>query len=188
MPENPNPQGKGAVIVLNALNDHKFSCEVPPKQITQVEMELFTSMFVLQSDIKFNPVVRRSYWLYQHNDGYKLSLIAPEEWTRPYRGAFIGECVLQDDRTWTLALSSSMANDQSFLKMIEERRKRFMSSLDSAETLEEGLPEYDTTFSFYAKVLSYSLGRSLKHSMRLSGIHQLSYKQARGLLNHQKGE
>ena len=183
MSYKPNPQGKGLVPVLQTIEQHQFRLIVAPKKLDQVEMELFTSMFVLQSAIKFNPVVGKPYWLYCVNGLYRLLMVAPEEWTSPYQGSFIGECELQEDRTWTLTLSAEMAMNQQFMTMLEKRRKVILSTLDAVDHLEDGLPKYNSTFSFHAKVLAYSLSRSLKVSMKLSGINQLSYEQAKGLLS-----
>ena len=53
MPRNPNPQGKGLVPVLQGLQHQWQQPVLLPKQIDQIEMELFTSLFVLQSEFKF---------------------------------------------------------------------------------------------------------------------------------------
>lgn len=186
MPDNPNPQGKGLVPVLQSLEQHRVIELVPPKQIDQVEMELFTSLFVLQSDIRFNPVAGRSYWLYQVEGRYSLLLVAPHEWHRPYRGRFIGECVLQSDRTWTLQLSPAVAADSGFMQQIEQARAGFVESLEKAACVDDMLPRYEAELGFYARVLAYTLGRSLEASMGLSGIRGLSYAQAKGYLDDSK--
>lgn len=184
MPDNPNPQGKGLVPVLQTLEQHRIMGLVPPKQIDQVEMELFTSLFVLQSDIRFNPVVGKTYWMYQTEGQYRMLMIAPLEWHRPYRGRYIGECVLQQDRTWTLGLSPAVTGDEEFMGLIEGIRRDFVQALEEADSVEAMLPRYDPTFSFYARVMAYTLGRSLDASMQLSGIKGLNYAQAKGLLGH----
>lgn len=65
MPINPNPQGKGLVPVLQGIERHRLSDRLPPKQIDQIQIELFTSLFVLHRDFNFNPVPHQSYWLYK---------------------------------------------------------------------------------------------------------------------------
>ena len=84
MPRNPNPQGKGLVPVLQGLQSQWQQPVLIPKQIDQIEMELFTSLFVLQSEFKFNPVPGKSYYMYDTGTGYKLLLVAPHEWHKPF--------------------------------------------------------------------------------------------------------
>lgn len=189
MPNNPNPQGKGLVPLLQTIDNQRLRALVPPKQIDQIEMELFTSLFVLQSRIGFQPVIGRSYWLYQ-TDGpsgadkeYRLLLVAPHEWHSPYRGRYIGRCELQEDRTWTLALDPAMAADQAFMESIEAQRQELSAEIQSAKSLEDILPVFEERFGFHARVLAYTLGKSLGISMELSGIHQLGYAEVKGLLD-----
>jgi hypothetical protein len=187
MPINPNPQGKGLVPVLQSLGRDYPAGRIPPKQIDQIEMELFTSLFVLQSDFRFHPVAGNSYWLYQDQGDYRLLMVGPDEWQRTaYRGRFIGECMLQQDRTWTLELSPEMAQDQVFMAQLEQQRRDFQCGLEQAHSLEEVLPVYEETLGFYGRILAFSLGKSLGISMTLSGINALSYGEARGLLTQQK--
>src|SRR5688572_1921758 len=179
---NPNPQGKGIVPVLQGLQQHWLQPVVLPKQIDQIEMELFTSLFVLQSELKFNPVPGKSYWMYETGTGYRLLLVGPDEWHKPYPGRFIGECVLQKDRTWTLMLDDSLAEDRSFMDMIEAQRKKLHSALASAEKIDDLLPAFEPSLSYYGRVMAFILGRSLLTSMQLSGIKGLDYKGAKKLL------
>jgi hypothetical protein len=182
MKKNPNPQGKGIVPVLQGLQQHWLAPVVLPKQIDQIEMELFTSLFVLQSELKFNPVPGKSYWMYETDTGYRLLLVSPDEWHRPYPGRFIGECVLQKDRTWTLMLDDSLAADKDFMAMIEAQRRKLHSALARAEKIDDLLPAFESSLSYYGRVMAFILGRSLLTSMQLSGIKGLDYKGAKKLL------
>ncbi len=186
MPVNPNPQGKGLVPVLQGLNQHRLNIKLPPKQIDQVEMELFTSLFVLQSDIKFNPVPHKSYWLYQCEGRFRLLMVAPDEWVSPFRGRFIGECILQEDRTWTLALDPPMEHDQDFMALIGQQQDSLHQALEDSASIEDALPKLESSFSFYAQILAFTLGKSLDISMQMSGIKGLSYSEAKGLLSHKE--
>jgi hypothetical protein len=183
MPENPNPQGKGLVPVLQGFDRHHLSELLPPKQIDQIQMELFTSLFVLQSDFSFNPVPETSYWLYQRQERYKLLMVSPAEWHKPYPGRFIGECILQTDRTWTLVLDADVADDDEFMDEIERQRNELQCSLEEADSIEDALPVYEKTFSFYGRILAFTLGKSLDISMQMAGIKGLSYEEAKGLLS-----
>lgn len=179
---DPNPQGKGLVPLLQGLQQHWAGAEVPPKHIDQISLELFTSLFVLQSEIRLNPVPGQDYWLYRQGKRWKLSLVGPDEWGGAPPGRYVGHCVLQPDRTWTLDLDAALAQDPVFMAEIEARRARLQESLEQAESLENALPGYEENLGYHARVLAFVLGRSLRRSMQLTGIAALDYRQARGLL------
>lgn len=182
MDKTPNPQGKGLVPVLETLAASRAAIAVPPKRIEQISSELFTSLFVLESDFKFKPVVGRSYWLYRKGERFWLSLLAPEEWSAAAFGQVIGECILQDDITWTLTLDEAAAQDRALLSRIEARQRAFEQRLEKAATIADALPVFDESLPFYQRVCAAALAASLRVSMRKSGIEGLSYDQARGLL------
>lgn len=184
--KNPNPQGKGQVPVLAALAENrKAAAAVPPKHIEQVSVELFTSLFVLESDFNFKPVPGRAYWMYHKRGRYWLSPVAPEEWHPMVYGRYIGECRLQEDMSWTLELADEVAADPAFVRHLEERRARFERDLEAADTLDDALPVHESRFPFYQRAFAYALAHSLGTSMEHSGIRQLSYDEARGLLTRQ---
>ncbi|SEO90876.1 DUF2452 domain-containing protein [Aquisalimonas asiatica] len=186
MSDNPNPQGKGQVPVLAALTENRHAtAAVPPKHIEQVSVELFTSLFVLESDFNFKPVPGNTYWLYQKEGRFWLSPVPPQEWSPTVYGRYIGECRLQTDMSWTLMLADEVAEDQAFLAYLEDRRARFEETLESAETLDDALPVHESRLPFYQRAFAYALAHSLGTSMERSGIRALSYNEARGLLAHQ---
>tara|TARA_B110000305_G_C19420345_1_gene630545 strand:- start:1467 stop:2033 length:567 start_codon:yes stop_codon:yes gene_type:complete len=186
MPVNPNPQGKGLVPILQGLDRHRLDRLLPPKKIDQVQMELFTSMFVLKSEIRFSPLPNQRYYLYQTDGRYKLLLVGPQQWCTPYRGRYIGECILHDDRTWSMALDPAMAHDTKFMAHIEQEQEKLQSALESAETVEDVLPVFEGALGYNSRILAYILGKSLGISMELSGIKSLNYHDAKGLLQHDK--
>lgn len=183
MDKTPNPQGKGLVPVLESLAASRASiAAVPPKTIDQISSELFTSLFVLQSDFKFRPVVGRSYWLYRKGERFWLSLLAPHEWSAAAHGQVIGECSLHEDITWTLTLDAAAARDTALLELIEARKQAFERRLEAAAAVDEALPVFDESLPFYQRVFASALAHSLRVSMQKSGIEGLSYDEARGLL------
>ncbi|MGD8570243.1 MAG: DUF2452 domain-containing protein [Gammaproteobacteria bacterium] len=182
MTKRPNPQGKGLVPVLDSLAESRAAIAVPPKQIDQISSELFTSLFVLHSKFQFKPVVGKSYWLYRRDNIFHLSLIAPHEWGGSSFGQYVGECVLQQDITWTLKLDTAAAQDNELMGVIEQRRREFERALDSADSVDSLLPVYLESLPFYQRVFASALAGSLSVSMQKSGIQGLSYAQARGLL------
>nr|CAA6809687.1 MAG: Unknown protein [uncultured Thiotrichaceae bacterium] len=180
--KTPNPQGKGLVPVLAALSAAAYRSTAVPKQVEQIASELFTSMFVLESSFGFKPVPGRSYWLYRESGHYKLSLLSPEQWSAAVFGEVIGQCVLQNDLTWTLELSSEALGDIEFMDYIAERRRLFGEELQGAETVGDLLPVFQQKLPFYQRVFASAMAGSLGRSMQLSGIKGLSYEEARGLL------
>ncbi|NOV31461.1 DUF2452 domain-containing protein [Methylomonas sp. ZR1] len=177
-----NPQGKGAVAVLDSLQQAKKQLIAPAKNIQQISSDLFTSLFVLNSQIRFKPTTGQAYWLYFKDEQCRLSLIAPEQWLSSQSGRFIGTCELQPDLTWTLALSEACANDGAFIQEIADQRRQLEQTLQQAEKIDDVLPVYMETLPYYSRVLAATLAYSLKQSMQKSGILGLSFRQAEKLL------
>lgn len=186
MPENPNPQGKGLVPLLQGLDRHRLDRLLPPKTIDQVQMELFTSMFILKSDIRFSPVPEQPYYLYQTEGRYKLLMVGPHEWTTPYRGRYIGECILHKDRTWSMALDPAMVHDTAFMAQIGAEQEKLQQALENAESVADVLPVFEEELGYNGRILAYILGKSLGLSMDLAGISALGYHEAKGLLTREK--
>lgn len=176
--KSANPQGKGSVPVLESLQQAKRRLIAPAKNIHQISSDLFTSLIILNSQIRFKPTANQPYWLYFKNDQYRLSLIAPEQWSPAQFGRFIGACELQTDLTWTLELSDECANDRAFIQEIADRRRQLEETLQQAEKIDDVLPVYIKTLPFYSRVLASALAYSLQQSMQKSGISGLSFRQA----------
>ena len=185
MPDNPNPQGKGLVPLLQGFDRHRLDRLLPPKKIDQVQMELFTSMFVLQSDFRFNPVPEKTYYLYQVEGSFRLLLVGPHEWVNTYRGRYIGSAILHEDRTWTLALDPAMEHDKVFMNYLLDEQEKLQKALETAEKVEDVFPVFEESFCYYGRILAFILGKSLRISTDLSGIRTLTYKEAKGLLGQE---
>lgn len=189
MSKNPNPQGKGGAPVLATLNEQRAAvATVPPKQMEQVSAELFTSLFVLESDFNFKPVPGKRYFLYRQPERFWLSMTPPQMWSETVSGRFIGTCELQPDMTWTLELDQAVAEDPEFMDYLEQRRAAFEQRLDEAETVDDVLPEHERRYTFYRRATAFALAHSLGRSMEQSGIRGLSYQEALGQLTHDGGE
>jgi len=183
MSRNPNPQGKGGSLVLTTLDaQRRAGMAVPPKPIEQVTTELFTSMFVLESDFRFKPVPDTPYFLYCQRTGYWLGLTPPAMMGESVGGRFIGTCVLRADMTWTLELAAEVAADDEFMADLAARRARFEQRLETAETVDQMLPVYERDFAFHRRAAAFAVAHSLKRSMTGAGIAGLSYAQARARL------
>ena len=173
-----NPQGKGLASIsgfLLALNDQAI---VPAKNIQQISDELFTSMFILNTKFSFKPVINTPYWLYQSNDLFRLSLIAPEEWPDQAFGQARGCCQLHADMTWTLELNAETLADADFMAMISQKRRAFDDNITQANHVADILPRYQERLPFYQRAFASALGNSLKRSMLKAQISHLSHQQA----------
>jgi vacuolar-type H+-ATPase subunit I/STV1 len=68
------------------------------ERIEKLYDEYNTSIMVWESKISFEPIVGKSYFLYNFAGELTLSLIAPNEWARGKD--FIGEYLLNSDNKW----------------------------------------------------------------------------------------
>lgn len=68
------------------------------ERIKKLYDEYQTSMMVWESKISFDPVVGKSYYLYDRISGRSLSLISPDEWGS--HKDFLGEFILNSDNKW----------------------------------------------------------------------------------------
>lgn len=182
-PTGANPDGKGGSAVLATLDAVRNAPLRPrPKQIDQVATELFTSLFVLEAAFRFKPVIGKTYYLYRNTDGFWLGITPPAMLGESVAGRFIGECVLQPDLTWTLELAGPVADDDTFMAWLANKRAAFERRLGAAETVDDILPVYEQRLSFYRRASAFGVAHSLSRSMSAAGIRGLSYDAARGLL------
>lgn len=68
------------------------------ERIEKMYDEYNTSIMIWESKISFEPIVGKSYFLYNFAGELTLSLIAPNEWGR--QKDFIGEFLLNSDNKW----------------------------------------------------------------------------------------
>ena len=186
MKTNPNPQGKGLVPVLDNVASSRPKMAVPPKQIDQIAGELFTSMFVLESDFKFKPVAGKTYYLYRQDGRFRLSLVGPEQWSGSMFGQHIGACTLEADIAWTLVMDEKAASDEGLIQLIQAKKHDFEKALEDADKLEDVLPVFYESLPYYRRLVASALAYSLGVSMQLSGIKAMTYSEAKGLLDFQK--
>ena len=72
------------------------------KQARELKKRADVSVMIYEADMSFSPVIGKSYYLYEKENGRKyLSLIGPEEWgnKKPYK-EFIAKVSLLADHTW----------------------------------------------------------------------------------------
>jgi len=68
------------------------------ERIEKMYDEYNTSIMVWESKISFEPIVGKSYFLYNFSGELRLSLIAPNEWGRGKD--CVGEFLLNSDNKW----------------------------------------------------------------------------------------
>lgn len=168
-----NPQGKGHVgLLLDWDNTRPIGAQA--KSSGQLLADYFTSMLVLSSSFKFKPVVGQTYYLYWIKSQWSLSLVSPSEWSDERREAYVGQCELHDDMTWTMNPSEDLSNRQAVLEAMADFHDAFVEKMDSDEPLEQTLPVYVAKLPYYQRLYASALTRSLRFSMTVGG--QLSIK------------
>jgi len=69
------------------------------ERIQKLYQEYNDSVMVWESKISFDPIVGKSYYLYNFKGINTLSLLSPEDWNK--KDCFIGEFLLNSDRKWS---------------------------------------------------------------------------------------
>jgi len=176
-----NPEGKG----LNGFLLDWYQSEprgVIAKPQRQVLAEFFTSMLVLSAKFKYKPAVGVGNYLYWINGEWRLSLIAPDEWSDERRAGFAGTCVLQRDMTWTITPSDLLAEDNPVSDAVGRFYDAFAETMDTNLTLEEILPFYVGSMPYYQRLYASALSRSIRGAMTLGDQTSIRCKDWRTLL------
>ena len=84
------------------LNQIKEQINLLAKQAKEIQSRTQISLEIYNADMGFEPLVNHTYFLYERTKtGEKvLSMIAPHQWGRSSKLAFIAEVLLLADRTW----------------------------------------------------------------------------------------
>lgn len=165
----PNPQGKGVVGLL-ADWDYSAPRGVVAKPAPQLLADYFTSLLVLSASFRFEPVFGATYHLYCSDGDWTLSLISPDEWdSAAKRGAYVGECVLHDDATWSISPSDNVTRPGSIADAVAAVYDGFVDKLNTKEPLEDELPFFEGGLPYYPRLFAAALSRSLKTSLILGG-------------------
>ena len=170
----PNPQGKGAVGLLDDWAASQPT-RVVAKGPAQLLADYFTALLVLSSSFRFKPVKRQTYHLYFHDRDWNLSLVSPDEWgTEERQDGYVGACVLHDDATWTIEPSSNLGQPGPVSDALSAAYAGFIERLNSGADLETTLPVYAGQMPYQQRLLASVLSRSLTGSMRAAGLSGLS--------------
>ena len=140
---------------------------VAVKRRPEVLAEFFTSMLVLSAQFKYRPAIGTRNYLYYVDDEWRLSLIAPEQWSDAHRAGFAGVCELHPDRTWTIEPSAQLTTDTPVADAVRRFYDGFRAAMDTDGTLEDILPFHAGKFSYHQRVNANALSRSLRASIIL---------------------
>jgi len=163
----PNPQGKGVVPVLR-----DFGALLPavggPKAPGDFLRDYCISSLVLAADFRFKPVVGKTYFLYATDEGWNLSMIAPDEWGGNKGEAFMASCHLRPDMTWELH-SLELEDNSPVLARARRFVQGFVDTLSGQESIRRHLPFFERGLPYYRRLLATALAASLEKSMPGTG-------------------
>ena len=180
-----NPEGKGVNALLADWRDSE-PYGVVAKPRPQVLAEFFTSMLVLSATMRYRPVVGAENYLYWSNGKWSLSLIAPDEWSAQKRSAFAGTCVLQQDMTWTITLSTSLKDDSPVVDAIVRFYDGFAKMMDTDLNLEDLLPFHNGQVPYFQRLYASALSRSIRAAVTLGEQVKMSGREWRSALPDQQ--
>jgi hypothetical protein len=170
-----NPQGKGAVPVLDALGAlQAWQPEV--KSPEQILREFCLSTLVLSARFDFRVVPGNTYYLYHRREGWQLSLISPGEWGDRLPGSWVARCELATDMTWAVELAPEVADNTALLGALEDHLRGFIERINDASSLEAALPTYEQQLPYQQRMMATALSSSLQTSLILSGLSGQSGK------------
>jgi hypothetical protein len=176
-----NPEGKGLNGFL--LDWHRTEPRgVVVKPQRQVLAEFFTSMLILSSSFKYKPAVDVSNYLYFVDGEWRLSLIAPEQWSERHLHGFAGTCVLHRDMTWTIEPSELVGEENAVTEAIARFYDAFAETLDSDLTLEDILPFYVRRMPYWQRLHASAMSRSLRGTVTLAGQRDVKCRHWQALL------
>jgi len=158
----PNPQGKGLVPSLNDLAAFN-PARTAPRSPLAFFRDYCVSSLVLAADFNFRPVVDKPYYLYSREENWMLSLIGPREWGERLPGAFVAECRLQPDMTWTVAFAQLKAHSKA-AERLQAFVDGFCDTLEAQKDIAAHLPVYVAHLPYYRRVLAAALANSLRDS------------------------
>ena len=176
-----NPDGKGASGVLLDWRESTPRGVVAKPQ-HQLLAELFTSLLVLSAKFRYKPAIGAANYLYLIEGEWVLSLIAPDEWSDGRHEDFVGTCVLQRDRTWTIRPSERLGEDTPAARALARFYEAFAETLDKDGVLEDLLPFHAETLSYYQRMNANALSRSMRAALTLGDQRAIPLQEWRPLL------
>lgn len=105
-PEDKNQIKANAVEAMHHYANQEIAmlkrqADLIMQQVREIESRLSISEQIYQSDIRFTPVVNQTYYLYEKEDHFLLSLIGPDEWGRSKNSRkYVASVKLLGDHSW----------------------------------------------------------------------------------------
>jgi hypothetical protein len=169
MPDNPNPQGKGQALILELWESNRPQ-HLAVKNPRILLNDYVVSLLVLSAQFRFKPVVGKPYHLYRSRGTWRLSLIAPWEWSSADPGIHVGACHLRTDMTWKIIPADDLDRHPSLADDLADFVRNFVDALHAQDTLEAGLPFYVHGLPFYQRMLATGLASSISRTAQISGL------------------
>ncbi|MFT4519964.1 MAG: hypothetical protein ACI9JM_002364 [Halioglobus sp.] len=158
--KNPNPQGKGLVPVLQDWTDMQPTVQ-GSRTATEFLRDYAISSLVLAAEFRFKPVLGKTYFLYSTESGWKLSLVAPQEWGQKPIGDFLARCHLRSDMIWDVELDDITEGSLS-VQRAKNFVQGFIEALNGQESIADSLPSYVAELPYYRRLLAAGLSSSLR--------------------------
>jgi hypothetical protein len=127
------------------------------------------SALVLSSAFGFRVSPGHTYSLYLVDGHWQLSLITPEEWGARMPGAFVGQCQLCHDMTWSLVFDESVAEGSPVHDALLHYLDGIHEQLQASGSWEALLRNGERHLPYQQRVLTTGLASSLRQSLALSG-------------------
>lgn len=85
------------------------------QQAKEIQSRTHISLEIYNADMGFEPLINHTYFLYERSKtGEKvLSMIAPEQWGRSSKLAFMAEVLLLADRTWKVVRENKESDEDN---------------------------------------------------------------------------
>ena len=176
MPDNPNPQGKASLPLLNELQGWR-SVELPARNVRALLSDYLRGLLVLSADFRFRPAPGQDCYLYYRKGHWSLSLIAPDEWRPHRRASYVARCELRQDATWDLQPAPDLAERDEVVAALGAVVRGFKQRLNSSPTVADGLPHFEAGLPYYRRVLASGLARSLQGSLQQLGLEAADGRQ-----------
>lgn len=172
-----NPQGKGQVPVLEALNGPnaiKAPEKHPPVSTAQAFSAYLMSRVVLCAAFNFRVIPERTYHLYVMDSQFKLSLVAPDEWGNQHFGTPVGHCRMRTNKTWRLTITSSPAALKHIRHALLHERSHLLSDLYADARVADTLTDYDERLPFKRRILARGLAQTTRKALAQFQEHSIS--------------
>ena len=168
-----NPQGKGLVPVVEDWREAQPTT-IKPRSPRKVLRDYLVTSLVVAAEIRFKPRPGVPYFLYLAQDGWKLSILSPEDWRGQQPGPCLGRCAMQTDMTWQLTPRPNIDKQPELVEALTAFRDGFADWLDQDGTLEDHLPFYVSELPYYRRLLAAGMSSSLRGSLARSGLEARS--------------